>query len=306
METPSDHQTLTAVKAGKRLDLWLHDHFPDQSRSTLQRLIREKQVLLRGEPCTPKSAVDIGDKVEIHFPPAQPSELIPENIPLNVLFEDSHLLVLNKPAGIIVHPGSGNAEHTLVHALLHHCKGQLSGIGGIERPGIVHRLDKDTSGCLVIAKSDLAHQRLSLAFQEHSIEKTYLAIVWGKPRMLSGIINQPVGRHPVHRQKMAVTEKGREAITHWKLLKSSEKMSLLELKLETGRTHQIRVHLASIGHPIVGDTTYGKPQNPEWKTMADRQMLHACRLAFDHPMKKKRVACESPIPEDMSRILNLI
>jgi 23S rRNA pseudouridine1911/1915/1917 synthase len=299
-------QTLTAEKTGERLDLWLHEQFPEQSRSTLQRLIREEEVLLRKKPCTPKATVNIGDVIEIRFPPPKPLELTPEKIPLDVLFEDKHLIVINKPAGIVVHPGAGNEEHTLVHALLHHCKGQLSGIGGVERPGIIHRLDKDTSGCLVIAKTDQAHQGLATAFQEHSVEKIYMAVVWGKPRMLSGVIDQPIGRNPVHRKKMAVTDKGREAVTHWKVLKASDKISFLECRLETGRTHQIRVHLAEIGHSIVGDTTYGKPKDLELVSKVSRQMLHAFRLKFNHPCKEKVIDCTSPVPKEMEKLVATI
>lgn len=300
------HHVITADKPGKRLDIWLSEHFPSQSRSNIQRLIKENHVLLQKKACTAKSPVQIGDQIEIHFPPAKSLDLKPIDIPLDILFEDAELIVINKPIGMVVHPGAGNYDETLVHALLHHCKGQLSGIGGVERPGIVHRLDKDTSGCVVVAKSDQAHQGLSTAFHDHLVQKIYLAVVWGKPRMLSGVVDAPIGRNPGHRTKMAVTHDGREAVTRWKLVKSGEKISLLECKIETGRTHQIRVHLSEIKHPIVGDSTYGKPKDPEISKLATRQLLHAWKLSFDHPITGKRIECTAPVPADMQKVIDVI
>ena len=267
----------------------------------LQRLVRDGRATLGGQSCDSKSLVRAGDVVEIEFPAPQPASLEPEDFPLNILFEDKHLLVLDKPPGVVVHPGAGHAEHTLVHALLHHCRGQLSGIGGEERPGIVHRLDKDTSGCLVVAKTDPAHRALAESFQTRTVEKSYLALVWCEPRMPSGKIDKPVGRHRVHRHKMTVTEKGRSALTEWKVIERLGTISLLECRIHTGRTHQIRVHLASLGHPVVGDTLYGRARDAGPHRLAGRQMLHAWKLAFDHPISQKRIACEAPIPEDMMR-----
>lgn len=294
---------ITATQSCRRLDLWLHAQFPDCSRSMLQRLIRERCVRLHGETCVPGSPVKAGDAVEIDFPPPEPAGLQPESIPMDILFEDEHLLVLNKPAGVVVHPGAGHARHTLVHALLHHCKGELSGIGGKERPGIVHRLDKDTSGCLVVAKTDVTHRRLAELFQSRTVEKTYLAIVWGKPRMLSGMIEKPIGRHPSHRKKMHVSLKGRTAYTGWKMRECFGSITLLECRIHTGRTHQIRVHLASMGHPLVGDLVYGQAKDATLHRLAGRQMLHAWKLGFEHPVTGNSIHCKAPWPEDMKCLL---
>lgn len=274
----------------------------------LQKLIRENHVKLRGAPCTAKSPVKAGDSIEIEFPVAKPMDLQPESLGLTVLLEDEHLLVINKAPGMVVHPGAGHSEHTLVNGLLHHCQGQLSGIGGVQRPGIVHRLDKDTSGCLIVAKTDPAHRRLVEMFQERNMEKTYLALVHGKPRMLSGRIEKSIERHPVHRNKMSVSEEGdgKAARTDWKILKTMDAASLLECRLHTGRTHQIRVHLASIGHPIVGDQVYGRSaKNPIFDS-AKRQMLHAWRIRFEHPILKTSIFCEAPMPSDMSDFINFL
>ncbi len=298
---------LVATEVAERLDLWLHRHFPEYSRSRLQQLIREERVRLGGKSCVPKTPVAVGDEIEMEFPSPQVTALEPEAVPLDILFEDESLIVLNKPAGIVVHPGAGHRTRTLVHALLHHCQGQLSGIGGVERPGIVHRLDKDTSGCLVVAKTDLAHRRLVESFQSshsHGMEKIYLALVWGKPRMLSGHINQPIGRHPVHRKKMSILIKGRPAQTDWKIHQNlNEKATLLECRIYTGRTHQVRVHLASIGHSVVGDSTYGRPKDAALHQLAGRQMLHAWRISFHHPIYETRISCEAPIPDDLQRLI---
>lgn len=296
----SEKKTIVADVDCPRLDIFLHQKFPEVSRSMLQKLIRENCVKLESKPCTPKTSVKAGETVHIDFPPPHPTELKPEKIPLSILYEDRHLLVLNKPAGMVVHPGAGNLEHTLVQALLHHCRGQLSGIGGVERPGIVHRLDKDTSGCLIVAKTDKAHQTLAAAFQEHSIHKCYLAIVKGKPKALSGRIDKPIGRHPVHRKKMAISDKGREAITEWKIHETLKDVTVLQCKILTGRTHQIRVHLASIGHPVLGDILYGRASS----LPTPRQMLHAWRLEFEHPVTKKQIQAEAPIPKDMAKVIS--
>ena len=315
MQADCSKQIMIAGENAERIDLWLHERLPKWSRSTFQRMIREQHVLLRGKPCACKSPVRTGDRIELEFPAPQPSLLVPEPMALDVLFEDKHLLVLNKTAGIVVHPGAGNSAHTLVHALLYHCRGKLSGIGGVERPGIVHRLDKDSSGCLVVAKTDEAHQALAAAFQARRVEKTYLALVWGQSLALSGRIDKPIGRHPVHRKKMSVLQRGRTAVTHWKIREALGAMTLLECRIDTGRTHQIRVHLASIGHPIVGDTLYseGRKQKGETKSQNSqsairdpqflRQMLHAWRLSFNHPITGKPVSCEAPWPEDLARAI---
>lgn len=299
----STSQILQAAAACRRLDLWLHQQFPEHSRSMLQRLIAGKRVRLRGEFCAVRAPVRAGDRIEIEFPPPAPSALEPEDVALEILFEDEHLLVLNKPAGMLVHPGAGQSTHTLVHALLHHCRNQLSGIGGVERPGIVHRLDKETSGCLVVAKTDAAHRHLSGAFQTRSIEKIYLALVWGTPRASSGRIDRPIGRHPVQRRKMAVLPSGRAARTDWKISRGFPGAALLECRLHTGRTHQIRVHLAAIGHPIIGDPVYGGAHDACLQRLAGRQMLHAWKLCFEHPVRHLKISCEAPLPDDLRRVI---
>lgn len=295
-------RAITAGEDARRLDAWLHGQFPERSRSQLQHLITEGHVLLNGGRAVPRNPVRVGDRVEITFPAPRPSALVPEARELQILHEDAELLVLNKPPGIVVHPGAGHDSGTLVHALLHHCRGQLSGIGGEERPGIVHRLDKDTSGCLLVAKTDAAHRALASALKAREFEKTYLAIVRGFPARDSGRLELPIGRHAVHRKRMAVRKDGREAITDWKVLGRGKGVSLLECRIHTGRTHQIRVHLAALGNPVVGDTLYGRASE---KCLADppgRHMLHAWRLVFRHPITKEEVRLEAPIPQDMRSI----
>jgi len=234
-----------------------------------------------------------GETISFEEPPAEPTGIVAEEIPFEILFEDDDLIVLNKPAGMVVHPAAGNPDHTLVNALLHHCP-NLSGIGGEQRPGIVHRLDKETSGCMVVAKNDFTHNLLSQQFAGRTIQKIYLALASGILRHKSGTITAPLGRHPVHRQKMAVVEnaRGREAHTDYRVLAVADRFSLVECTLHTGRTHQIRVHLKFIGHPIIGDKVYGKSDGFE------RQMLHAWKLGFTHPRTGEVLRFRSSIPED--------
>jgi 23S rRNA pseudouridine1911/1915/1917 synthase len=280
--------------AGVRLDRFVATAIEGLSRSRTKTLLESGEILRNGAPTRAAEILRAGDTLTVRIPDATPvEELVGEDIPLAILHEDSDLLVLDKPAGLVVHPGAGNATGTLVQALLHHCK-DLSGIGGVERPGIVHRLDKETSGCLVIAKNDLAHQSLAAQFADRTVEKTYLAIVEGTPRRRTGEVNEPIGRHAVNRQKMKVTtaEKGREALTLYKVLTSADGLSLVECRPRTGRTHQIRVHLRHLGHPIVGDPVYGK------RGKYERHLLHAWRLSFDHPRTGERLSFTSPVPAD--------
>lgn len=282
--------------SGKRLDIWLSEiQSPPLSRSAWQRLIRTHHVRVNGSPATPNAKLGAGDEVTAEIPPPEKSGMTPENIPLDVLFEDADLVVVNKPAGMVVHPGAGNRTHTLVHALLHHCAGKLSGIGGVERPGLVHRLDAETSGCLVIAKNDAAHQALAAQFKTRTVEKIYLAWVRGEVRRPSGRIEAAIGRHPVHRKKMAAVSGGRPAITEWKLRERSATASLLECRILTGRTHQIRVHCAHLGHPVIGDRLYGRAHGAG---SPSRHLLHAWKLSFDHPSTGKRVSITAPMPDD--------
>ena len=261
----------------------------------MQALIKSGHALVEGKSVKGGEMLKTGWRVDVEIPAAVPlAETLAEDIPLQILFEDEHLLVLNKPAGIVVHPGAGNAEGTLVNALLHHCKDQLSGIGGVERPGIVHRLDKETSGCLVVAKDDLSHRDLAAQFADRLTKKTYLAIVEGTPRLRVGRIEAAIGRHHLHRQKMAISERedARQATTDYRVLASENGRSLIECKPLTGRTHQIRVHLKHLGFPIVGDPVYGK------RGLYERHLLHAWKLEFTHPHTREVVSFVAPPPPD--------
>ncbi len=294
--------------AGTRLDAFLASRIADLSRSRIQELIREQFVLRNGGPAKPRDAVAIGDVLSVAIPEAVPDQAQPQDIPLNILFEDEHLVVLDKESGIVVHPAAGNPDGTLVNALLHHCKGQLSGIGGVERPGIVHRLDKDTSGCLVVAKTDAAHQSLSEQFSGRTMEKLYLAVAQGIPSPATGTVFTHIGRHPVNRQKMAVVNPpgGKTAITDYEVLAidRSTGSSLVLCHLHTGRTHQIRVHLLHLGCPLVGDPIYAKPERQ--KAKPGRLMLHAWRLAFDHPATGERMKFEAPVPPEYTPWLQML
>lgn len=288
-------------EAGERLDAYLAARLTDLSRSRIQTLIREQYILVNGGKAKPRDAVKQGDLIEVTVPEAVPLDNAPQDLPLEILFEDDDLVVLNKAHGMVVHPGPGNPDGTLVNALLHHCKGKLSGIGGVERPGIVHRLDKDTSGCLVVAKSDLAHQSLVEQFSERTrMEKLYLTVTQGVPKPDKDTVFTHIGRHPVNRQKMAVVNPpgGKTAITDYEVLyKDPATVTALVLcHLHTGRTHQIRVHMHHKGAPIVADPIYGK--SAKKVGLPDRLMLHAWKLSFEHPITGKTVKFEAPIPEE--------
>ncbi len=285
-----------------RLDAFLRERLGDVSRGAIQRLIEGGFVRVNGRHAKLTQAPRAGDRIEVCWPETRPAEAIPEAIPLEVLFEDEHLLVLNKPAGRVVHPSAGHDEGTLVHALLHHCSGQLSGIGGVARPGIVHRLDKDTSGCLVVAKHDAAHLVLASRFADREMRKDYLALVCGRVAVATGEIRAAIARHPNHRKRMAVTSGGREARTTYQVREVWSHASWVEAGLHTGRTHQIRVHFHFIGHPVVGDRTYGRRANAALAEStgytAPRQMLHAWRLRFRHPLSGESLEFEAPLPGD--------
>src|SRR5213082_1202573 len=298
-QLPSENSTpiellVSANEAMLRLDQFMAKRLPEFSRSRLQQLIRDGFVRLNDSTSRPRQIVRGGDKIQLTEPPLEKTETLPEQIPLEILFEDNDLIVLNKPAGLVVHPGAGHREHTLVNALLHHCS-SLSGIGGKERPGIVHRLDKETSGCLVAAKSDVAHRELSKQFTARTVQKIYLALVAGKLRKQTGVIENKIGRHPVHRQRMSVNSpSGRAAKTEYRVFRSSEQASLVECKLHSGRTHQIRVHLHHLGTPVLGDKIYA----PRFARDFPRQMLHAWKLGFRHPRTGEWKHFEAPLPED--------
>lgn len=289
---------------GERLDVYLASRLPEVSRSRLQQLIREQLIVVNGRPAKPRDAVRIGDCVHISLPEAVPDELLPQAIPLDVLYEDEELLVVNKAPGMVVHPAPGNPDGTLVNALLHHCGGKLSSIGGEQRPGIVHRLDKDTSGCLVVAKTNLAYESLVAQFaQRLTMEKIYLAVTEGTPSPAVDTVFTHIGRHPVSRQKMAVVNPpgGKTAITDYQVVftEPESRTSLVRCHLHTGRTHQIRVHLHYKTTPIVGDPIYGKSQKRS--DLPDRLMLHAWVLAFHHPVTRSQLRIEAPIPKEFDR-----
>ena len=284
-----------------RLDQFLAKRLPEFSRSRLQQLIRDGFVRLNNSASRPRQIVRAGDKIELTEPPLEKVETLPEPIPLEILFEDNDLIVINKPPGLVVHPGAGHREHTLVNALLSHCT-TLSGIGGKERPGIVHRLDKETSGCLVVAKNDATHRDLSKQFAARTVEKIYLALVAGKLPKTIGVIEEKIGRHPVHRQRMsATTLRGRAAKTEYRVVRSSDRASLIECRLHSGRTHQIRVHLHHLGHPVVGDKVYA----PRLAKDFPRQMLHAWKLGFRHPRTEEWRSFEAHLPNDFATAIKL-
>ncbi len=293
--TPIDF-VVSENDAKLRLDQFLAKRLPEYSRSRLQQLIRSGFVQLNERSARPRQIVRGGDKIDLIEPPLEKIDVRPEPIPLEILFEDDDLIVINKPAGLTVHPGAGQRDHTLVNALLSHCA-TLSGIGGKERPGIVHRLDKETSGCLVVAKNDMAHRELSKQFAARTVEKIYLALVAGKLRKPAGVIEEKIGRHPVHRQRMRVTSvRGRTAKTEYRVIRSSDQASLIECRLHSGRTHQIRVHLHHLGHPVVGDKIYA----PRFAKNFARQMLHAWKLGFRHPRTGEWKHFEAPLPADFA------
>lgn len=301
----------TERDAGKRLDLLISE-VTELSRSAAARLIESGNITVFGSSALKKYEVKIGDAIEIEIPEPQISDALPENIPLDIVYEDPWLLVINKPSGMVVHPAPGNYTGTLVNALLYHTAGALSGIGGVIRPGIVHRIDKDTSGLLVVAKCDEAHKALSEELEYHGIEREYHALVRGGFSSDSGTIDAPIGRHPVDRKKMAVLPAGetaKPAITHYTVLERFGDVSYVKLLLETGRTHQIRVHMAYIGHPLLGDEVYTSSKTRFEKQHAplfDGQILHAKRLTFTHPKTAERISFECPLPKNFEELLKIL
>ena len=305
-------RTFSSEHEGARLDAALARLFPEYSRNFLARLIDEGGVHIDAAPAARHSQrVRSGQQVEVNVPPATPSEVVSQDLPLTVLYEDADLVVIDKPAGLVVHPAAGHADRTLVNALLFHVK-DLSGIGGELRPGIVHRLDKDTSGVMVIAKNDAVHRTLAAAWGTDRVKKEYLAIVYGKPKKERGTIEAPIGRDPRNRKRMAVVKSGRAALTDYRVVESLRYVSLLRCILRSGRTHQIRVHLKHLGHPIIGDALYSGPQ---WRGIPDkrvqktiagfsRQALHAARLTIPHPRTGEVMTFEAALPEDMSELLD--
>jgi 23S rRNA pseudouridine1911/1915/1917 synthase len=295
----------------ERFDAWLCARLAPLSRGAVQRLIREGHIQIDGHPIKPSLSPKAGQRVEIHWPTARPPTAEPEPIPLRILFEDQDLLVLDKPPGMVTHPSAGHERGTLVHALLHHCQGGLSGIGGVARPGIVHRLDRDTSGCMVVAKNDRTHLALSAQFESRQVQKLYHALLCGTLNAGQGEIRAAIARHPTHRKRMAVTDgTGRDAWTSYRVLERFAQATLVEATLHTGRTHQIRVHFKHLGFPLVGDATYGKRQNQRLAQViefaAARHMLHAFRLSFQHPLRSQRLVFEAAWPPDFAEAVGAV
>ena len=294
--------TITAEESGERIDALLARSLPDLTRSRLQKLIEAGHVTVGDVPVKKNYRCSAGDIVLVELPALESVELSPQDIPLDIVYEDDDLIVVNKPRGMVVHPAPGHADSTLVNALLFHCGESLSGIGGERRPGIVHRIDKDTSGLLIVAKNDFSHQALSLQLADHSLYRVYEAVVHGRFKAPSGTVDKPIGRHPIDRKRMAVTDKNaKNAVTHWELLHTYSAFSHIRCRLETGRTHQIRVHMAHIGHPLLGDGVYGAP-SPE-KGLSG-QCLHARMLRFVHPRTGEDVTLEAPLPEYFLEVLS--
>ena len=312
MSSRTEKFTVEQSLPGMRLDKFLSEKFPAVSRGALQRLIEQGHIRVNGEVVKPTHRPHEGEVIDVHWPEARPAEAQPEDIPLDILFEDKSLLVLNKAAGIVVHPAAGHEEHTLVNALLHHCKGSLSGIGGVMRPGIVHRLDKETSGCLIVAKNDLTHLALAQQFGERTVRKIYHTILCGEVPRASGEIKAAIARHPTHRKRMAANDEdsGRAAHTSYKLLERLNSSTYVQAQIHTGRTHQVRVHFLHIGFPVVGDDTYGARANARLKELtnfaAPRVMLHAQQFTFVHPHTKKEMTFEAPLPADFQAALKFL
>lgn len=288
-------------ESGIRIDRYLSDKMKDMSRSYLQKLLKEKRVTVNEKDIKANYKIQKGDRICISAPEPEEPDILPEDIPLDILYEDEDLLVVNKPKGMVVHPSAGHTTSTLVNAVLFHCKGNLSGINGIMRPGIVHRIDKDTTGALLICKTDSAHRILAEQLKEHSVKRRYRAIVRGNLKEDEGTIEGPIGRHPIERKKMAINYKnGKDAVTHYKVLERFGNATYVECRLETGRTHQIRVHMASIGHPLLGDEIYGSSKNPYH---LQGQTLHAMILGFVHPTSNEYMEFQAPLPEYFVKLL---
>jgi 23S rRNA pseudouridine1911/1915/1917 synthase len=312
MASRQEHLTVEMTLPAVRLDTFLRGKFPAASRGALQRLIEGGHIRVDGRIVKPTHHPHAGEQIDIVWPEPVSAVAQPEDLPLDILFEDESLLVVNKPAGLVVHPSAGNEEHTLVNALLFHCRDSLSGIGGVARPGIVHRLDKETSGCLVVAKNDAAHLALSAQFAARRVRKIYAAILCGELPQETGEIHAAIARHPSHRKRMAATDDagGRAAHTSYQLVERLRAATLVDAQIHTGRTHQIRVHFQFIGHPLVGDDTYGQRANARLKELtnyaAPRVMLHARELAFEHPGTKQTMRLAAPLPEDFRAALKCL
>ena len=292
---------LTAAHSGERIDRFLSTDLEDLSRSYIQKLLKEGAVLVNGKAVKTSYKLNAGDEILVRIPDPEPMDILPEDIPLDILYEDEDILVINKPKGMVVHPSPGHYSHTLVNAVLYHCGGRLSGINGVLRPGIVHRIDMDTTGSLLICKNDHAHQILADELKAHHITRRYHAVVHGNLKDDAGTVNAPIGRHPVDRRKMSTkAPNGRSAVTHYRVLERFGNYTYIECELETGRTHQIRVHMSSIGHPILGDAVYGPAKCP---FKLEGQTLHAKILGIVHPVTGKYMEFDAPLPEYFETLL---
>jgi len=289
---------------GQRIDKYIVDHVDDISRTHIQKLLKSDEILVNHKPCKPNYKVSTNDVIFIKIQAAKDTDIKAEDIFLDIVYEDDDLIIVNKPKGMVVHPAPGHLNGTLVNALMYHCKDNLSGINGVLRPGIVHRIDKDTTGLLIVCKNDFAHNHIAMQLKEHSITRKYIAIVNGVIKESSGTINAPIGRHITDRKKMSIhTKNGKDAITHYKVIKTYLKYTYIECQLETGRTHQIRVHMASINHPLLGDAVYNPHSSP---FQLEGQVLHAKTIGFYHPRTGQYLEFEAPIPEYFEKLLNNI
>ena len=296
--------TLTTDREGERSDAFLARSLPDLTRSAAQKLLEQGMVTLRGEALRKNDRLSPGEELEVTLPDPEPLDVVPQDIPLDVVYEDADVIVVNKPVGLVVHPAPGHPDGTLVNALLYHCGDSLSGVNGVLRPGIVHRIDRDTSGLIIAAKNDRSHLALAQQLQDHSLARTYEAVAVGDLKEDEGTVDAPIGRHPVDRKKMAIDRKnGKRAVTHYTVLGRYPGYTHVECRLETGRTHQIRVHMASIGHPLLGDVVYGSKK--PWPGLAG-QCLHARKLRFIHPSTGKLVEVECPLPDWFQTVLKQI
>lgn len=295
---------ITPEMEGERIDKCISNYLESLSRSYIQKIIKDGKAYVNDAVVKANYKVKVDDKVQFEIPDCEEPDIPPQDIPLDILYEDKDILIVNKPKDMVVHPAPGHYEGTLVNAIMFHCKDELSGINGVLRPGIVHRIDKDTTGSIIICKNDEAHRKIAQQLKEHSITRKYRAIVYGRILEEEGTVNAPIGRHPTDRKKMAINEKnGKPAVTHYKVLERFDKYTYIECQLETGRTHQIRVHMTSIGHPLLGDEVYGNAKCP---FKLEGQTLHAMTIGFIHPTTGEYVEYEAPLPEYFEHLLQIL